>query len=86
METEWILDVLADLRTFAHQNGLPALAEAPGLPRGSHHPPERTDSAFSDSDRTQTTLPLQTEKRPAIMDGGEPLALVRSRRLELPRD
>ncbi len=27
METEWILDVLADLRTFAHQNGLPALAE-----------------------------------------------------------
>lgn len=27
METDWILDVLADLRTFAHQNGLPALAE-----------------------------------------------------------
>ncbi|MEQ8291007.1 MAG: hypothetical protein RIA08_02285 [Roseovarius sp.] len=27
METEWILDVLADLRTFARQNGLPALAE-----------------------------------------------------------
>ncbi|MEQ8896498.1 MAG: hypothetical protein RID23_05365 [Roseovarius sp.] len=27
METEWILDVLADLRTYARQNGLPALAE-----------------------------------------------------------
>lgn len=27
METDWILDVLADLRTFARQNGLPALAE-----------------------------------------------------------
>ncbi|KZY35244.1 hypothetical protein A3731_35815 [Roseovarius sp. HI0049] len=27
METEWILDVLADLRTFARENGLPALAE-----------------------------------------------------------
>lgn len=27
METEWILDILADLRTFARENGLPALAE-----------------------------------------------------------
>jgi len=26
MANEWILDVLADLRTFAAQNGLPALA------------------------------------------------------------
>lgn len=27
MQNEWILDVLTDLRTFAHQNGLPVLAE-----------------------------------------------------------
>lgn len=27
MQHEWILDVLTDLRTFAHQNGLPVLAE-----------------------------------------------------------
>lgn len=27
MQSEWILDVLADLRTFAMSNGLPALAE-----------------------------------------------------------
>jgi hypothetical protein len=27
MQNEWILDVLTDLRTFAHQNGLGALAE-----------------------------------------------------------
>ncbi len=27
MQNEWILDVLADLRTFAHQNGLSTLAE-----------------------------------------------------------
>ena len=27
MQNEWILDVLTDLRTFAHQNGLPTLAE-----------------------------------------------------------
>ena len=27
MQNEWILDVLADLRTFARQNGLGVLAE-----------------------------------------------------------
>lgn len=27
MQNEWILDVLADLKTFASANGLPALAE-----------------------------------------------------------
>ncbi|WP_420557133.1 hypothetical protein [Roseovarius sp.] len=27
MQNEWILDVLADLRTFARQNGLAELAE-----------------------------------------------------------
>ena len=27
MKSEWILDVLADLKTFAASNGLPALAE-----------------------------------------------------------
>jgi len=27
MRNDWILDVLADLRTFARDNGLPALAE-----------------------------------------------------------
>lgn len=27
MQNDWILDVLTDLRTFAHQNGLGALAE-----------------------------------------------------------
>ena len=27
MHNEWILDVLTDLRAFAHQNGLPVLAE-----------------------------------------------------------
>ena len=27
MQHEWILDVLTDLRTFAHQNGLSVLAE-----------------------------------------------------------
>ena len=27
MQNEWILDVLTDLRTFAHQNGLAVLAE-----------------------------------------------------------
>lgn len=27
MQNEWILDVLTDLRTFAHQNGLTVLAE-----------------------------------------------------------
>lgn len=27
MQNEWILDVLTDLRTFAHHNGLGALAE-----------------------------------------------------------
>ncbi len=27
MQNEWILDVLTDLRTFAHQNGLTTLAE-----------------------------------------------------------
>ena len=27
MANEWIMDVLADLRTFARQNDLPALAE-----------------------------------------------------------
>ncbi len=27
MRTDWILDVLADLRTFASSNDLPALAE-----------------------------------------------------------
>ena len=27
MQNEWILDVLTDLRTFAHQNGLGDLAE-----------------------------------------------------------
>ncbi|UWR24276.1 hypothetical protein [Sulfitobacter sp. S190] len=27
MKSDWILDVLADLRTFANANGLPALAE-----------------------------------------------------------
>ncbi|MEO1139037.1 MAG: hypothetical protein AAFW87_06235 [Pseudomonadota bacterium] len=27
MQNEWILDVLADLRTFAYQNGLGVLAE-----------------------------------------------------------
>ncbi|WP_139840025.1 hypothetical protein [Pseudoruegeria sp. SK021] len=27
MTKDWVLDVLADLRTFAHQNDLPSLAE-----------------------------------------------------------
>jgi len=27
MKNDWILDVLADLKTFAHANGLSALAE-----------------------------------------------------------
>ena len=27
MKSDWILDVLADLKTFAHANGMPALAE-----------------------------------------------------------
>jgi hypothetical protein len=27
MKNEWVLDVLADLRAFAQQNGLPALAD-----------------------------------------------------------
>ena len=27
MEQDWILDVLADLRTFAHASNLPKLAE-----------------------------------------------------------
>lgn len=27
MKNDWILDVLADLKTFAHSNGLKALAE-----------------------------------------------------------
>ncbi|ASM71245.1 MULTISPECIES: hypothetical protein [Roseobacteraceae] len=27
MKSDWILDVLTDLRTFARANGLPALAE-----------------------------------------------------------
>jgi hypothetical protein len=27
MRNDWILDVLADLRTFARENGLPELAE-----------------------------------------------------------
>ena len=27
MKSDWILDVLADLKTFAHTNGMPALAE-----------------------------------------------------------
>ena len=27
MQSDWILDVLADLKTFAAANGLPALAE-----------------------------------------------------------
>lgn len=27
MRSDWVLDVLADLRSFAHVNGLPKLAE-----------------------------------------------------------
>ncbi|MEL6621102.1 MAG: hypothetical protein AAFY39_06395 [Pseudomonadota bacterium] len=27
MKSDWILDVLADLKTFAHANGMPVLAE-----------------------------------------------------------
>ena len=27
MKSDWILDVLADLKTFAHSNGMSALAE-----------------------------------------------------------
>ncbi|MEL6565320.1 MAG: hypothetical protein AAF822_12075 [Pseudomonadota bacterium] len=27
MQSDWILDVLADLKTFAHTNGMTALAE-----------------------------------------------------------
>ena len=27
MQQDWVIDVLADLRVFARQNGLPALAE-----------------------------------------------------------
>ena len=27
MQSDWILDVLADLKTFAHAHGMPALAE-----------------------------------------------------------
>lgn len=30
MANDWILDVLADLRTFARENGLPQLAEGLG--------------------------------------------------------